>query len=153
MQNSMMLLKWDSNNNKWFCQLKTRWNCDKLWKNKFCFCWFSSKPKVKFQMKKLKQQMNFIDMMIVLEKIPKKLLFLNKKEVIQNCFFFYSQNIIWISSIFVSSVPFENFDFFLINIFENFFQFQWFHFISIIFFAFFQWFLENFQAKFIIEIL
>ena len=85
MQNSMMFLKWDSNNNKWFCQLKTRWNCDKLWKNKFCFCWFSSKPKVKFQMKKLKQQMNFIDMMIVLEKIPKKLLYLNKKEVVQNC--------------------------------------------------------------------
>ena len=29
-------------------------------KNQFCFCWFTSKPKVKFQMKKLKQQMNFI---------------------------------------------------------------------------------------------
>ena len=29
-------------------------------KNKFCFCRFSSKPKVKFQMKKLKQWMNFI---------------------------------------------------------------------------------------------
>ena len=29
-------------------------------KNQFCFCWFTSKPKVKFQMKKLKQWMNFI---------------------------------------------------------------------------------------------
>jgi hypothetical protein len=43
---------------------------------------------------KIEATMNFIEVMIVLEKIPKKLLYLNKKEVIQNCFFFYSQNII-----------------------------------------------------------
>jgi hypothetical protein len=65
------------------------------------------------------------------------LLYLNKKEVIQNCFFFYSQNIIWISSIFVSSVPFENFDFIKLKIFFNSVSFH-----SFLFFlkqAFFQW--------------
>ncbi len=87
-----------------FSQLKTQWNCDKLWKkSNNAFDDFSQNQKWNFKRK------NWIS--FVLEKIPKKLLFLNKKEVIQNCFFFYSQNIIWISSIFVSSVPFENFDF------------------------------------------
>ena len=48
-------------------------------KNQFCFCRFSSKPKMKFQMKKF-QRMNFIE---VLEKIPKKLLYLNKKDLLK----------------------------------------------------------------------
>ena len=48
-------------------------------KNQFCFCLFSSKLKVKFLKKKLKKRMNFIEMMI--EKIPKKLLYQTKKKL------------------------------------------------------------------------
>ena len=116
-------------------------------KNQFCFCRLSSKPKMKFQMKKLKQR-NFNEVMIVLEKIPKKLLYLNKKEVVQNCQKFSCEFHQYLLVQFHLKILIS-FSLTFLKIFFNSNDFISF----LLFFCIFSLIFENFQAKFIIEIL